>query len=107
MNNHQKVFGELIKAGIWERKVCLSLYNEIDFVEVYRLAEEQAVVGLVAAGIEHVVDVKVPQEVILTFIGSALQIEQRNIAMNSFIEALINKLREEDIYALLRYSPVL
>lgn len=30
-------------------------YNRIDFNEVYRLAEEQSVVGLVAAGIDHIV----------------------------------------------------
>ena len=49
--------------------------------EIYcgkRLAEEQAVVGVVAAGIErHNVDV--PLEVKLQFVGSTLQIEQRNI----------------------------
>lgn len=68
---------------------------------MYRLAEEQSVVGLVSAGIEHIVDVRVPQEVALTFAGSALQLEQRNKAMNQFIGVLIEKLRAADIYTLL------
>lgn len=44
-------------------------YGDIDYAEVMRLAQEQAVVGLVAAGLEHVTDVKVPQVWALQFAG--------------------------------------
>jgi hypothetical protein len=70
-------------------------------MEVLRLAEEQSVVGLVAAGFENVRDVKVPQDDVLQFVGSALQIEQQNRAMNEFVAWLIEKLRKEDVYAVL------
>ena len=100
-NTDTDVFLNLVKAGLWEQDVQLASYGKIDFNEVYRLAEEQSVVGLVSAGIEHIVDVKVPQEVALTFAGSALQLEQRNKAMNQFVGALIEKLRSADIYTLL------
>lgn len=43
-------------------------------------------------------DIKVPQDVALEFVGSTLQLEQRNISMNVFIADLINKLRDKDIY---------
>lgn len=76
-------------------------FKDIDYNEVYRLAEEQAVVGLVAAGIEHVKDVKIPQQVALTFVGSTLQLEQQNKAMDEFVARLIEQLRSQDIYALL------
>lgn len=46
-------------------------------------------------------DVKVSQEWSLQFIGQTLQIEQRNKAMNAFVARLFEKLRENDIYALL------
>ena len=92
-NTNIDVFFNLVRAGLWEQDVQLALYGIIDFNEVYRLAEEQSVVGLVAAGIEHIVDVKVSQEVALTFVGSALQLEQRNKAMNQFIGVLIEKLK--------------
>lgn len=82
----------LVKSGLWERGVNLSCFNTIDYKEVYRLAEEQSVVGLVAAGIEHVVDLKVPQEIALTFAGNALQLEQRNSSMNEFISTLYPKI---------------
>ena len=99
-NNHQAFFA-LVKAGLWDHDVLLSQFGQIDFNQVYRLAEEQSVLGLVAAGIEHVVDVKIPQQVALTFVGSALQLEQRNHAMNDYVAKLIDKLRKKDVYAIL------
>ena len=54
-----------------------------------------------AAGLEFGVDVEVPQKDILTFVGSTLQLEQRNKAMNSFIEGLTSKLHQQDIDALI------
>ena len=52
-SNH-KAFLALVRAGLWEEEVQLSSFGDIDYKEVYRLAEEQAVVGLVVAGFEHV-----------------------------------------------------
>ena len=57
--------------------------------------------GLVAAGIEHVSDVKVPQSCVLQFIGSTLQIEQRNTLMNKFIEEVVENMRNAGIYTIL------
>ncbi len=91
----------LVEAGLWEKEVRLLQYGDVDFKEIYKLAQEQAVVGLVAAGLEHVHDVKVPTEVALTFAGDALQLEQRNIAMNAFIEELMEELRKVGVYSLL------
>ena len=100
-NTNTKAFFELVRAGLWEKEVRLSNYENIDFAEVYRLAEEQSVIGMVAAGIDHVVDVKVPQVWALQFAGQTIQLEQRNKAMNVFIAGLIDKLRKENVYALL------
>ena len=100
-NTNTKAFFELVRAGLWEKEVRLSNYENIDFAEVYRLAEEQSVIGMVAAGIDHVVDVKVPQVWALQFAGQTIQLEQRNKAMNAYIAGLIDKLRKENVYALL------
>ena len=99
--NSVTAFLSLLRAGLWEKDVRLSQFEGIDFNEVYRLAEEQSVIGLIAAGLEHVVDVKVPQIEFLTFIGRSVQLEQQNSAMNDFIGILIKRLRKADIYALL------
>lgn len=101
LDGNQQAFFALVRAGLWEQEVRLSQYEQIDFDEVFRLAEEQSVVGLVTAGIEHVVDVKVPQEIVLQFVGTALQLEQQNLAMNEYVAQLIEQLRKEDIYTIL------
>ena len=101
INNNQQAFWALVRAGLWEKEVRLLPYGEVDYAEVMRLAQEQAVVGLVAAGLEHVTDVKVPQVWALQFAGQTIQLEQRNKAMNQFIAGLIAKMREANIYTLL------
>ena len=60
--NNQDAFFALLRAGLWEKEVQLSPSDIIDFSEVYRLAEEQSVIGLVATGLEHVKDYCVPQK---------------------------------------------
>lgn len=100
-NKNIQTFFSLVRAGQWEQNVQLASFGQIDFNEVYRLAEEQSVVGLVAAGIEHVSDVKIPKDIALTFVGDTLQLEQQNKTMNSFVAKQIEKLREADVYAIL------
>ena len=101
MNDNISAFFELVRAGLWEKEVRLSQYGNIDYDEILRLAEEQSVVGLVAAGIEHVVDVKLPQDVVLQFVGQAIQLKKRNNAMNDFIANVVDKMRLQEIYTLL------
>ena len=100
LNNHKNAFLLLVQAGLWEKDVRLSQFK-IDFEEIYRLAEEQTMLGLVAAGIEHVVDVRIPQEDALAFAGATMQIEQRNLAMNSFVESLYGKMQRMGLYSIL------
>ena len=76
-------------------------YGEVDYAEVMRLAQEQAVVGLVAAGLEHVADVKIPHIWALQFAGQTIQIEQQNMAMNQFIADLVAKMQDAQIHTLL------
>ena len=101
LSNNQQAFLALVRAGLWEKEVQLSQYGEIDYNEIYQLAEEQTVVGLVTAGIEHVVDVKVPQAVALSFVRAALTLEQKNKAMNQFIKELVNNIHESGIVSIL------
>jgi len=91
----------LVRAGLWEKDVELQKYGTSDFAEIMRLAEEQTCVGLVTAGLEHVSDVRIPQEWMLQFIGSTLQIEQKNKAMNKYIAEMVAKMRAAGIYTLL------
>ncbi len=101
LSNNQQAFLALVRAGLWEKDAQLSQYGSIDFNEVCRLSEEQSVVGLVTAGIEHVVDVQLPKEVALQYVGRTLQLEQRNVELNDFITKLVKQLRGHSIYGLL------
>ena len=101
LDNNQLAFFELLKAGLWEKDARLSQFKTIDFNEVYRLAEEQSVIGLVAAGLDHVKDIKAPQEIVLQFVGTALQLEQQNTAMNKFIGVMLTKMKEAGVECVL------
>lgn len=100
-NQSSEVFFELLQAGVWENDVQLSQLNQIDFESVFQIADGQSVVGCVTAGLEHVVAAKIPQDVLLNFVGASLQLEQQNRAMNLFIKSLFEKMKEAGIYALL------
>ncbi len=104
-DNNQQVFFALIRAGLFPVHGegfmdNESLLRDVDWEKVYQLAEEQSVVGLVLAGIEHSY-VKPPQDLLLQWIGEVQIIEQQNKAMNDFIAKLIEKLRNVDVYAIL------
>lgn len=101
LSNNEKAFFALVRAGLWEKDVRLWPFEGIEYDVIYRLAEEQSVIGLVAAGLEHVVDVKLPKDVVLQFVGQALRLEQRNAAMNIFIGVVIEKMRNAGINTLL------
>lgn len=100
-NDIQQAFLALVRGGLWEKDVELRNYGATDFEEIMRLAEEQSVVGLVTAGLEHVKNVKVPQEWVLQFVGETLQIEQRNKDMKAFIEDLYGRMQRGDMYSIL------
>ena len=101
LDKNQQAFLTLLTAGLWEKEARLLSSDGVDLASVYKLALGQSVVGLVAAGLEHAVDFKVPQADALAFGSFALQLEHRNKAMNQFIAELITKLKSADIYAVL------
>ena len=111
---NQQTFLELLRVGLWggQRLVSGSKFqfpSEMDWNEVYQQAQEQSVQGLVLQGIETVQTSwlkvhglpLVPQMLLLQWIGEVQVIEQQNKDMNAFIADLIEKLRKNDIYALL------
>lgn len=100
-NYNIDAFFSLLRAGLWEQDFNLSSLPPIDYSEVYRLAEEQSVIGVISAGLEHVVDIKVPQNDVFNFVGTTLQLEQQNRSMNQFVEELVKRMRQADIYTLL------
>ena len=91
----------MLRAGLWEKEVRLLPFGEIDFRELFQIAQEQSVPGLVAAGLEYVADYKVPKKDALQFASQTMQLEQRNTAMNAIIGKLVGKMHEEGIHTVL------
>lgn len=98
---NKEVFLTLVGAGLWED--CETVGGErlaVSWAEVLRLAEEQSVLGLVAAGGEKLTAYSLPLTEKLTLLGKCQLIKQRNEAMNRFIAELIVRLNKNGIYAL-------
>ena len=99
-STHQ-VFFSFLKAGLWEQPFQLLPFGKIDFEALYHLADEQSVIGLVAAGMEQVTDTRLAKKDVVQFIGRTVNLEKRNESMNSFIGEIVEKMRGEGIYSLL------
>ena len=108
----QQALLALVRAGLWTDVESTELRNHgfpehVDWEKVCQLAEEQSVVGLVVAGIERLrnhndnANLNISQEVLLLMIGEVQMMEQTNKAMYKFIDNLVGKMREADIYTLL------
>ena len=110
MDNSIRAFFELLRAGLFPVHgdgvmVHDSLFKDVDWNEVYQLAQEQSVQGLVLQGIDWFKvqgsKFNIPQVLLLQWIGEVQVIEQQNKEMNAFVAELIEKLRENDVDALL------
>lgn len=103
--NTKELFFALVRAGLWadaNLNLDVRLYEMVDWEEVYRLANEQAVLGLVLAGIDYLPnDQKPPKLELLQWIGEVQILEQQNKEMNTFIGELVDKMRGAGIYTLL------
>ena len=100
-----ETFFSLLRTGLWSdielKDVRYNRYAEPEgWNNVYQLAEEQSVIGVVLEGVEHSF-IKPSQDLLLQWIGEVQIVEQQNKAMNQFIEKLINKMRDAGVYTLL------
>ena len=101
MNQTTEAFFALLRAGLWEKGTQLLPYEPLDFDGIYQIADDQSVVGLVAAGLEHVEDRKIVKPEALPFLKKVFAQEGRNASMNAFIGSLVEKMRDARIYSLL------
>lgn len=97
-----EAFFALVRVGLFpvHGEGFKSLFQNVEWEKIYQLAQEQSVLGLVLAGLEHS-DIKPPKELLLQWIGEVQMIEQRNKTMNQFIGELVQTMRKTGIYTLL------
>lgn len=99
--NVVSAFYALLRAGLWERKVQLASYQPLDWKALCSYAERQSVVGLLGAGLDYVEDVRLQKKDVAPFISSVYGLESRNRAMNDFLAAQVERMREAGIFVLL------
>ena len=105
LTNDQRAFFTLLQAGLWQQEAPPLADKQIDFSELYRLAKEQSVVGLIVAGIDWIKSQNpgfvVPKADRLQFVSYTLQLEEQNRYVNESLAWLMERLREENVYAIL------
>lgn len=99
-------FFACLRAGLWsDGNQKIRIDGTTDWNDVYQLAQEQSVLGLVLAGLEQYkninVNLDINQKLLLQWIGEVQLIELQNKAMNVYIAELIDEMRSEGIYTLL------
>ena len=92
LDNNQQAFLALVRAGLWadteSTDIGIKGFAEtVDWEIIYQLAEEQSVIGVALAGLEHS-SVKPPQDILLQWIGEVQMIEQQNLGMNKCCSVL-------------------
>lgn len=101
------LFLALLRAGLWENGTIELSPADSKYLEpACKLATQQSVPGLVAAGLEHVTgpDVakfEIPMGISMKLVGTMLTIEKRNGEMNRFIAKLLSELRDERLNVVL------
>lgn len=94
-------FFALLRAGLWEQGIKLLPFQPVDFGALLELADKQSVAGLIAAGLEHVEDMKIKKPEGLPFLEKVYNLEVRNQAMNEFIGKVVHYLRTKGVYTIL------
>ena len=106
MDSKAKAFFELVCAGLWEEACAnldanVNLDEHADWNALLQLAREQSVVGLVAAGLDHITDGQVPHEWAFKVVSKTLGLEQKNRNKNVFLNELMDDLEGAGVHALL------
>lgn len=94
-------FFAILRAGLWEQGVNLLPFEPLDFAQLYELADEQSVVGLLAAGLERIEDRRITKSEALPFLIKAVYWENRNREINLFIAQFFRQITEAGIQTVL------
>lgn len=97
------LFLSFLRAGLWEDGTLELSPDDAKYMKVVcELAAQQSVTGLVTAGLEHVecpggAKFELPMSLSMKLVSTMLAMEKRNMAMNRFIEELVNELHDEQL----------
>ena len=104
MSKSQFIFLELLRAGLWDTELDLSLFKgDVDWRAVADIAKKQTVTGIVMDGIAKLPQELRPNKVIyFNLIYIVKQIEEGNRRTNKAIPIIMNELRSKGCDSLLQ-----
>jgi len=85
----ERFFSLLLRKGLWPDNDPIQVPADVDWKSIVRLAREQAVVGLIAAGMENVEKENVPKSVRRDLMQQVLLLEGKNQKMNEVVKELM------------------
>ena len=101
-NKNIDTFLVLVKTGLWDMWESVSGEGlSVGGSDVFRFAEEQSVIGLIAAGLNQLPASNLSLTEKLSLLGKCQLVEQRNEAMNQFIARMVGRMHEAGIKVLL------
>lgn len=99
----EKEFLELLKAGLWNAPLDLSLFSpNTDWERIQQLAKEQTVMGIITDGLSGVPREKQgARPVMMRFYARTMALEDENRKMNAFAPQLMMQLERKGVHSLL------
>lgn len=81
-----EAFLALVRAGLWAESANVGVLTDAQWKAVFRLADEQTVVGLIGAAMEKLQGERPPKFFRNSVVSTAFSLEQRNQLMNALLE---------------------
>lgn len=93
----------LLKYALWDNSFDIEDFSDADWVDIYRLAKEQAILSLCLDGINRLPNEQMPSDegIREKWIAAMIQTERRNVVQNGNVVCLINELRNIGLHPIL------
>lgn len=101
MNKHEKELFLLLKSALWGDESIVRSVHDVDWDEIYKLAKEQCLVGVVADAFRFLNEEQCSRDERLRWLAYVLRLERKNGEMNLLVGKLFKKFHR------MRLSPVL
>lgn len=101
MNKHQKDLFLFLKSSLWNDEVTARSIHDVDWDEMYKLAMEQCLVGVVADAFKFLNEEQCPKDKKLRWLAYVVRLERTNMDTNLLIGKLFVRFNK------MRLSPVL
>lgn len=101
MNKHQKDLFLLLKSALWNDESEARSIQDVDWNEIYKLAKEQCLVGVIADSFRFLDEEECSRGEKLRWLAYVVRLERTNREMNLLVDKLFKKFHK------MKLSPVL